>query len=92
MKRILIIETFEDGTLRDHFEFPFDDVPGKVTLPEGDPYQGHSFLITTDGKGGYEFTPDASEMWVRFGDEKEAKLTEYFGYKPFVLTLKTRLA
>ncbi len=74
--RILKI-TVERDDLISIYEFPFENVPGRIKLPEDAPLPGKEFFITTDGKGGFEFTPDAAENFIRFGEDHAAELTEY---------------
>ena len=67
------------------FDFAFEELPKKIALPEGAPYNGYGFFFSTDGKGGYEFTPDAAEMFIRFNEQKVGRLIEFFESKQYLL-------
>lgn len=92
MNQVLVISILYQDEAIASFEFPFENVPGKVSLPDDGFYGGLTFFIGTDGHGGYEFTPDASEMWVRFNDKQIGRLVEYFGGKPHTLLFQTKKA
>ena len=89
MKKVLFITVLSENKEIDIFEFPFEDVPGLITLPE-DFYHGLSFQIGTDGNGGYQFSPDGYEMWVRFSDKRVGQLIEYLNGKSYKFLFITK--
>ena len=89
MKKVLLIQVFDEEKEIDSFEFSFEGVPGLITLPE-DFYHGLSFQIGTDGKGGYEFSPDGYEMWIRFSDNRVGQLIEYINGKSYKFLFITK--
>ena len=91
MKRILTIKVFDDDKEIDSFEFPFDDISKPIALPNDDFYRGLSFHMSVDGHGGFQFSPDGYEMWIRFGDERTGQLIEYLGGKSHKLLFRTKV-
>lgn len=84
----LVIKVLREGKLLDRFDYPLDDLKRPIALPQGEPYQGYQIYLSTDGKGGYEFTPNGGETFIRFGDNHFGKTTEYFGVKVYTLLLR----
>ena len=78
MKDTIAIKVLREGKVIGRFEFELEGGPKTIALPEASPYNGLAFHLSTDGKGGYEFTPDAAEYWVRFGKTGPfGRLNEY---------------
>ena len=91
-RKIIVVEVKKDEKAIDRFAFDGNELPVDIALPDRAPYDGRSYHISTNGNGGFQFTPDAAEYWVRFGVGGEpAPLIEWMHGESYTLLFSAHL-
>ena len=86
MKKHIAIKIYRDeGYGYKERDVYFFKAPGLVSLPEGEPYEGTRFLLSTDGEDGYQFAPEEPQNFVRFSPNHPLSLSFYIGTKRYLL-------